>query len=70
MRSSGGKESSVKRAPFHSTKLGDGVYHDNDECPDALKMSALYRAEGTGGRPLCKTCARLSGNERKFRGWK
>jgi hypothetical protein len=64
------KESCVKRAPFHSTKLGDGVYHDNDECPDARSMPALYRAEGTGGRPLCKTCARLDGNDRKFRGWK
>ena len=48
----------MKRAPWHSTRPGDGVYHDNDKCQDG-KFPAIYRAEGTGGRPLCRECARL-----------
>jgi len=52
----------MKRAPWYSTRHGDGVYHDNDGCADG-KFLALYRAEGTGGRPLCSTCARLDAEE-------
>ena len=48
----------MKRAPWHSTRPGDGVYHDNDRCQDG-RFPALYRAEGTSGRPLCRECARL-----------
>jgi hypothetical protein len=48
----------MKRAPWHSTRPGDGVYHDNDECVDG-RFPALDRAEGTAGRPLCRECARL-----------
>ncbi len=53
----------MKRAPWFSTRPGDGVYHNNDSCPDG-KFPAVYRAEGTGGRPLCSTCARLDAEER------
>jgi hypothetical protein len=54
----------MKRAPFHSQQAGDGIYHDNDECPDARAVEAIYRAEGTGGRPLCQTCAQLDEEQR------
>lgn len=48
----------MRRAPWHSTRPGDGVYHDNDQCADG-KFPAIFRAEGTRGRPLCYVCARL-----------
>ncbi len=52
----------MKRAPWHSTRPGDGVYHNNDECKDG-QFPRLYRAEGTAGRPLCRECARLDAIE-------
>jgi hypothetical protein len=39
------------------------VYHDNDKCAEGSSIPALYRAEGTVGRPLCKTCATLNATE-------
>lgn len=57
-----GLEKTMKRAPWHSTRPGDGVYHDNDGCKDG-KFLPLYRAEGTAGRPLCRECARLDAME-------
>lgn len=48
-----------RKPPFYSEKPGDLVYHNNDECEEARKVEPFYRAEGTGGRPLCKTCAAL-----------
>jgi hypothetical protein len=49
----------TRKAPFHSEKPGDSVYHNNDQCEEAKKVEPFYRAEGTAGRPLCKTCAAL-----------
>ncbi len=57
----------MKRAPWFSTRPGDGVYHDNDRCADG-KFPGLYRAEGTGGRPLCRECARLDTIQRESDG--
>jgi hypothetical protein len=53
----------TRRAPWHSERLGDLVYHDNERCAEGKGVPALYRGEGTGGRPLCKTCARLDAEQ-------
>lgn len=53
----------TRRAPWHSERPGDRVYHDNDKCAEGSSIPALYRAEGTVGRPLCKTCATLNATE-------
>lgn len=56
----------MKRAPYYSERPGDLVYHDNDNCDDGQKVTAMYRVEGTGGRPLCKRCAQLDGARRTW----
>jgi len=53
----------MKRAPWHSTRPDDGVYHDNSACRDG-QFPLLYRAEGTAGRPLCRECLRLDAEQR------
>lgn len=47
--------------PWHSVKLTDPqVYHNNTECNTGNNIETENRREGTGGRPLCKECARLA----------
>ena len=53
----------TRRAPWHSERPGELVYHDNDQCTEGQRVPGLYRAEGTAGRPLCKTCATLNAAE-------
>lgn len=50
----------IRRAPWHSERLGDAVHHDHEGCADGQSIPPVYRAEGTAGRPLCKTCAQLA----------
>lgn len=53
----------TRRAPWHSERPGDLVYHDNDQCADGKAVPVLFRAEGTVGRPLCKACAKFNAAE-------
>ena len=51
----------AKVSPFHSVKLTDrNVYHDNDDCTEGNNIEDENRRSGTGGRPQCDHCARLS----------
>ena len=43
---------------YHSRQ--STVYHDNDDCPDFAAIRDEDRIEGTGGKPLCRKCARLN----------
>ncbi len=49
----------TKKAPWHSTRPGETVHHDNDKCTEGNNIEAHYLAQGTGGRPLCAHCKRL-----------
>jgi hypothetical protein len=48
-----------KTFPWYSTRVGETVHHDNTVCTEGNNIESYYRAKGTGGRPLCKHCARL-----------
>jgi hypothetical protein len=51
----------AKVKPFHSKLQHDrNVYHDNDRCTEGNNIEKQNRVEGTGGRPKCEHCARLS----------
>ena len=46
--------------PFHSVKLyAPQVYHNDTRCTEGNNIEPQYLRQGTGGRPLCKHCARL-----------
>lgn len=52
----------AKVAPWHSTKLDDPrVHHDDNQCTEGNNIETRNRASGTGGRPKCQHCVRLSG---------
>ena len=46
-------------SPWHSTRPGETVHHDNTLCTEGNNIEKYYWKAGTGGRPLCKHCARL-----------
>jgi len=48
-----------KTLPWHSTREGETVHHDNTKCTEGNNIENHYRRTGTGGKPLCKHCARL-----------
>lgn len=51
----------AKVAPFHSVKPNaPQVYHNNDKCTEGNNIEPENKRSGTGGRPLCKHCDRLS----------
>jgi hypothetical protein len=51
----------AKVAPFHSKRETDPkVYHDNDKCTEGNNIESYNRVSGTGGRPQCEHCKRLS----------
>lgn len=51
----------AKVSPFHSKRPNDpNVYHDNNNCTEGNNIEPKNRASGTGGRPKCKHCERLS----------
>jgi hypothetical protein len=52
----------VQTSPWHSTRPGERVHHNNDKCTEGNNIEPHYRQEGTGGLPLCEHCRRL--NER------
>jgi hypothetical protein len=50
-----------KVPPFHSKKPGTkNVYHDNNKCTEGNNIERENLTQGTGGRPKCEHCARLS----------
>ena len=48
-----------QKSPWHSTRAGETVHHDNTSCTEGNNIETDYRKPGTGGRPLCNHCARL-----------
>lgn len=48
---------SQKQAAWHSVKTE--VHHDNAECRTGNNIEIENRRPGSGGKPLCKECARL-----------
>ncbi len=49
----------AKVAPFHSTRKGETVHHNNTACTEGNNIEKHYLASGTGGLPLCSHCQRL-----------
>jgi len=49
-----------KLAPFHSTRPGTTVHHDNSKCTEGNNIEAQYKKSGTGGHPLCQHCKKLA----------
>ncbi len=51
-----------KVSPFHSKKENSpNVHHDDDKCTEGNNIESYNRVSGTGGRPKCEHCKRLSG---------
>ena len=51
-----------KVSPWHSVKDSDPkVYHDNTDCNTGNNIESENRRAGTDGRPKCKECKRLDG---------
>lgn len=48
----------AKVAPFHSIK--QTVYHDNNRCTEGNNIERENLRSGTGSKPRCQHCARLS----------
>ena len=51
----------MKVPSFHSKLTSDkNVYHDNDKCTEGNNIEKQNRVDGTGGRPRCEHCTKLS----------
>lgn len=51
----------MKTSAWHSVKPATKpVHHNNTSCTEGNNIETYYRREGTGGRPLCEHCAKLS----------
>ena len=46
-------------SPWHSIK--QSVHHDNTACNTGNNIERENLRSGTGGKPLCRECARLDG---------
>jgi hypothetical protein len=46
--------------PWHSTRPGERVCHNNTACTEGNNIEKYYFAWGTGNRPLCAHCHRLN----------
>jgi len=46
-----------KRNPWHSTK--QDVHHNDTDCNAGNNIEPENLRQGTGGKPLCRECARL-----------
>ena len=44
--------------PWHSIR--QDVHHNNTDCTEGNNIEPHYRRPGTGGKPLCRHCARLA----------
>ena len=51
----------AKCSPFHSVKESDRkVHHDNTSCTEGNNIEKENRRDGTGGRPKCDRCEKLT----------
>ncbi len=48
----------AKRTPWHSVK--QSVHHDNTACTEGNNIERENIRSGTGGKPKCAHCQRLS----------
>ena len=48
----------MKVPPWHSKR--DPHYHNNNGCTRGTAILPHHREAGTGGKPLCKDCAKLN----------
>lgn len=48
--------------PWHSTRLGETVYHNNTACTEGNNIEQYYYAPSDGGLKLCHHCAMLNGS--------
>ncbi len=48
----------AKVSPTHSVK--QDVHHNNNECKTRNNIETENLRQGTGGKPLCKECEKLS----------
>jgi hypothetical protein len=44
--------------PWH--KVMEPVHHTDPRCALGIASRGIYQRPGTGGKPLCEECARLS----------
>ena len=44
--------------PWHSIK--ENHHHDNSKCGPGSEIPPNNRVNGTGGKPLCRDCAKLN----------
>lgn len=52
----------MKTAAWHSKLATDRrVYHDETTCTEGNNIESGNKVPGTGGRPKCEHCARISG---------
>jgi len=47
-------------APFHSSRPGTAVHHNNNKCTEGNNIESYNRKPGTGGFPLCERCKELN----------
>ncbi len=36
------------------------MYHNKDTCPDGRRILPQHKLQGTGNKPLCKECPKVS----------
>jgi hypothetical protein len=47
--------------PYHSISPEDKqVYHDQGNCPDGKRILPISKRSGTGNRPKCLECPKVS----------
>jgi hypothetical protein len=52
----------MKTHPWHSIK--ENHHHDNTKCGPGSEIPLHNRIQGTGGKPLCRDCAKLNAEGR------
>jgi hypothetical protein len=49
----------MQKAPWHSKRPGETVYHDNDKCTEGNNIESYYLVSGTGNLRKCARCDEL-----------
>jgi hypothetical protein len=49
----------MQKAPWHSKRPSETVYHDNDKCTEGNNIESYNWAAGTGGLKKCAHCDKL-----------
>jgi hypothetical protein len=55
----------AKDPPYHTNLMEypaehRSVHHDHNSCHDGKRIKPEHRVNNTGGKPLCKVCAKMS----------